>query len=75
MADILPNYAPYYPRLGKSVVVNVGKPLDIDDLLSSSEHLSCVQRRKVITDFLQDELVKLREETLKITNDLVKSNK
>jgi monolysocardiolipin acyltransferase len=73
MADVLPNKEPYYPRFGNKVLVNVGQPLKLEDILKSVEKLPPMQKRKIITDFLEHELRKLREETLKLRHDLSKS--
>lgn len=66
MADVLPSYKPYIPRIGKKVFMNVGQPLQIQPVLDSVQDKSPVDKRKIITDFIQSEMNKLRKETLEL---------
>jgi monolysocardiolipin acyltransferase len=64
MADILPNKYPYIPRIGKTVLLNIGEPIDIKPVVDSVADKSALEKRKVITDFIQSKMAILREETL-----------
>lgn len=64
MPAVLPNFPPYIPRFGKTVFMNVGSPLAIEPVLRSLEGSSPLEKRKVITDFIQSEMEALRKETL-----------
>ncbi|XP_071543863.1 tafazzin [Panulirus ornatus] len=63
MDKILPNQVPYIPRIGKTVTVVVGEPMDFKEFVSEmkekQEDPTLV--RKVITDRIQEELGKLRD--------------
>jgi len=74
MADVLPNDQMYIPRLGKNVLINIGQPIDVSEVLESVRHKTAVKRRKVVTDFVQDKLIVLREETLELREKLRKNN-
>jgi len=65
MNEILPNYKPYIPRVGKRVTVLIGEPLQLGNLISQlrEENASPEHARKIITDRIQEELWKLREKT------------
>jgi len=67
MSNVLPNTKPYIPRVGKKVFVNIGEPLQIQPVLDDVKEKSPVEKRKIITDFIQAEMKKLREETLELT--------
>jgi len=73
MSDILPNHPPYFPRIRKSVLVNVGNPLDIKPIVDSVVDKSALVKRKVITDFIQSKMEALREETLAMAAEMKKS--
>jgi len=66
MSDVLPNHPPYIPRIGKKVFMNVGQPLDMAPVIKSVEGKSAIEKRKIITDFIQGEMDILRQETLKL---------
>ena len=36
MEQILPNEPPYYPRVGQRVTMNVGKPIDLTEVLAEN---------------------------------------
>lgn len=64
MANVLPNHLPYYPRLGKKVLVNIGKPIDVTAIMATLEEKKAVEKRKIITDYIQAEMEILRRDTL-----------
>uniref|UniRef100_A0AC34R611 Tafazzin family protein n=1 Tax=Panagrolaimus sp. JU765 TaxID=591449 RepID=A0AC34R611_9BILA len=59
MDNVWPSSPPYYPLFGKTVEVIVGEPLDSKDILSSLKSITEIERRKEITDYLQDTLFEL----------------
>ncbi|KAK3587571.1 hypothetical protein CHS0354_004861 [Potamilus streckersoni] len=63
MDDILPNSAPYIPRIRKNVTILVGKPMEFGKELEMLQKLKKNQReiRKHITDIIQEELRILKE--------------
>lgn len=65
MEQILPNEPPYYPRIGKRVTMNVGKPIDLTEVLAENrmQNLSPMERRKAITDVIQKNMEQLKRET------------
>lgn len=65
MHDVLPNVEPYVPKWGKKVTVNIGRPLDLNDMIKDMRLRGVPEpeARKIITDRIQDELQKLRVET------------
>lgn len=65
MDDVLPNEPPYYLRLRKDLTFNYGKPIDLDNVLIElrTRKATDVEARKIITDIIQNELLKLKEET------------
>lgn len=65
MDDVLPNTPPYYLRIGKRVTFNVGEPIDLSDTLAKLRRDNANEEtiRKTITDTLQCELYKLKEQT------------
>jgi len=69
MASVLPNERPYVPRFGNKVFMNVGHPLNIQSVLDSIKDFSARDKRKVITDFIQKEMEKLRETTVKLSEE------
>jgi len=69
MSDVLPNHPPYIPRFGKKVFMNVGSPLSIQPVLDGVKEMSAVQKRKIITDFIQGELELLRLETIALSKE------
>lgn len=65
MDSILANEPPYYLRFGKRVTMNIGKPIDLSELIKQlrANKISEPEARKVITDKIQDEMMILKEET------------
>ena len=63
MDSVLPNKYPYIPQVGKNVTILVGEPLVFDEIIAKIDHhkLDRVQARQVITDYIQEELGKLRK--------------
>lgn len=66
MNEVLPTKTPYIPHIGKTILMNVGQPLNIQPILDCVKDLNPRDKRKVITDFIQGEMEKLREATLKL---------
>lgn len=64
MDDVLPNTRPYIPRRNKAVTIVVGTPLNFESNLFRWRELnwSVEMMRKAVTDKIQEELQKLREE-------------
>ena len=60
------------PQFGNFVLVNIGNPIDLGDLVACSEYLQADDRlkRKLITDRIQDELYVLKEQTEKLYTKL-----
>jgi len=67
MSAVLPNRSPYIPRFGNDVLINVGEPIDLTEILKTVEGKSALERRKMVTDYIQEKLRILREETLQAT--------
>lgn len=65
MDDVLPNEPPYILKLGKNLTFNVGEPIDFTEMVRAlrSRRAADVEARKAITDRIQDELLKLKEQT------------
>lgn len=65
MDQILPNEPPYYLRFGKKVTYNFGAPIILNELIESlrSRKTPEPEARKIITDKIQEEMMKLKEET------------
>ncbi|KAL3286094.1 hypothetical protein HHI36_000607 [Cryptolaemus montrouzieri] len=65
MDEVLPNEPPYYLHLRKKLTFNYGEPIDLTDMVKSlrEKKVTEVEARKAITDFLQDELFKLKLKT------------
>ena len=63
MDTILPNRAPYIPRLGKKVTVLIGEPIDFKDIVADMKRKQedPATARKIITTRIQEEIWKLRE--------------
>lgn len=69
MPDVLPNQPPYIPRIGKKVFMNVGQPLIIEPIIKEVQGMTALQKRKIITDFIQTELQRLRQETIQLSKE------
>ena len=65
MDEVLPTKKPYIPRIGKSVTVCIGEPIDFDETLKELDRkgASQEQKRKVVTDIIDQHLQKLKIET------------
>lgn len=65
MDNVLPNYPPYRIKIGNKVTMNFGKPIDVSELVEKlkEENASEEEARKAITDYIQDELMKLKRDT------------
>ncbi|CAJ0580491.1 unnamed protein product, partial [Mesorhabditis spiculigera] len=65
METVWPNHPPYYPKFGKKISLTVGEPLDTQELraeISKDPNMSERQRRKLMTDRVQELLFSLGEE-------------
>ncbi|XP_078685058.1 tafazzin-like isoform X2 [Branchiostoma floridae x Branchiostoma belcheri] len=65
MDSVLPNVKPYIPRAGKRVTVLVGQPFQLHSILTQlrKDQKSPMEKRKVLTDHIQDQFVRLKAET------------
>ncbi|CAH1267810.1 TAZ [Branchiostoma lanceolatum] len=65
MDTVLPNVKPYIPRSGKRVTVLVGQPFQLHSILTQlrKDQKSPMEKRKVLTDHIQDQFVRLKAET------------
>lgn len=65
MDDVLPNTPPYILRLKKQLTFNYGKPIDLSDIVQNlrAKQATDLEARKVITDYIQEVLLKLKAET------------
>jgi len=65
MDEMLPNEPPYYLRVGKNITYNYGKPLDLGPVIKKlrERNATDVEARKEISDIIEAELLKLKEET------------
>ena len=61
MDHVLPNTRPYRPHTGKKVTVLVGEPMDLRGVLSGVKGV--VDRRRLVTDCLKEELKRLERLT------------
>nr|CAD2159004.1 unnamed protein product [Meloidogyne enterolobii] len=67
MADAWPNTRPYFPRIGKTVEIHIGTPIDTAIWISASpmEDETELQRRKRLADLVQEKLYALGEQVEK----------
>lgn len=65
MDEVLPNYPPYILKFGKKITINVGEPIDINQLVEELRAKNTPEpiARKIITDELQDHMNRLRNAT------------
>lgn len=65
MDDVLPNKPPYVLKLRKNLTFNYGNPIDVTEIvkLLRERNATDIEARKEITDFIQAEMMKLKEET------------
>ncbi|CAL7944221.1 unnamed protein product [Xylocopa violacea] len=65
MDQILPNEPPYLLRFRKKVTMNYGEPIDFSELVQKlrATKASDTEARKVITDRIQEELLRLKTVT------------
>ena len=59
MDSVLPNDPPYILKFGKNVTVNVGQPINLQEMVDDlrSKNASDVEARKAITDRIQSEMM------------------
>lgn len=59
MDTVLPNTPPYILQFGKRITINVGKPIDLQQLVDDlrGKNATDVVARKAITDRIQDEMM------------------
>lgn len=76
MDQVLPNEPPYVLRLGKKLTFNFGKPLDLTHLVKElrARNAPEIEARKIITDYIEAEMMKLKKETLKLHKDFVEAS-
>uniref|UniRef100_A0A915LUG6 Tafazzin family protein n=1 Tax=Meloidogyne javanica TaxID=6303 RepID=A0A915LUG6_MELJA len=67
MAGAWPNTRPYFPRIGKTVEIHIGTPIDTAIWISASpmEDETELQRRKRLADLVQEKLYALGEQVEK----------
>eukprot|EP00095_Tigriopus_kingsejongensis_P001080 maker-scaffold1123_size61443-snap-gene-0.27 protein:Tk01080 transcript:maker-scaffold1123_size61443-snap-gene-0.27-mRNA-1 annotation:"hypothetical protein DAPPUDRAFT_306508" len=65
MDDILPNSKPYIPRIRQKVTVNVGEPINLEETMRDlkARNADAQERRRVITDVIQEAVRKLKKNT------------
>lgn len=68
MDDVLPNEPPYVLRIRKNLTFNYGNPIDFSELIAvlKARKASEMEARKQITDVIQKELLRLKDETEKL---------
>lgn len=68
MDRVLPNVEPYRLRTNTHTVVSVGEPIMLDALLANlrDRHATAEETRRVLTEHIQDELLRLRDVTHKL---------
>jgi monolysocardiolipin acyltransferase len=72
MDKVLPNTEPYRFNWGQEVLLNIGKPIDLTEVVNSPPYLEGDDKtkRKLITDRIQVELMNLKEQTEKLYSQL-----
>jgi monolysocardiolipin acyltransferase len=72
MDKVLPNTEPYRFKWGQEVLLNIGKPIDLTEVVNSTPYLEGDDKtkRKLITDRIQAELMNLKEQTEKLYSQL-----
>lgn len=72
METILPNQPPYYLRSGRKVTFNFGEPIDLKELVLKLRKSNATEEesRKAITDKIEEELYKLKRDTILLHNKL-----
>lgn len=65
MDEVLPNYPPYRLHSRKNLTFNFGRPIDFTESIKAlrERRATDMEARKVITDRIQEELLKLKDET------------
>ncbi|XP_057322941.1 tafazzin [Microplitis mediator] len=65
MDDVLPNEPPYIIKFNKKVTISYGEPIDFSELLAElrASNADEVQARKVITDRIDAEILRLKIKT------------
>lgn len=65
MDDVLPNEPPYILKFGKKLTFYFGEPIQIDDVVSDLKASNASEEiaRKIITDKIETELLRLKEIT------------
>lgn len=58
MDTVLPNYPPYIIKFGKRITINIGQPINLNELVTSLKSNNTPEpvARKIITDRLQEEM-------------------
>jgi monolysocardiolipin acyltransferase len=72
METILPNEPPYYLRTGRKVTFNFGEPIELKELVTKLRETNATEEeaRKAITDKIEEELLKLKRDTILLHNKL-----
>lgn len=75
MDTVLPNVQPYRFRMGNKVVFNIGKPIDVKEVIQKARSMKADETtmRKMITDKIQAEMMILKRETEKLYSELNRS--
>ncbi|XP_023218748.1 tafazzin-like isoform X1 [Centruroides sculpturatus] len=76
MDCVLPNKAPYIPRVGQVVTVLIGNPIDFSEMREKlkKEMKTAMEKRKLFTDIIQEELRQLKHQTENL-HRLIQMNK
>lgn len=72
METVLPNEPPYYLRMGRKVTFNFGEPIDLKELVLKLRESKATdeEARKAITDKIEEELYRLKKDTILLHNKL-----